>query len=339
MTTSDALLVRPSRIWRGEKGYHLDALANPWYRGVATLQNAISELTMAFWSARNAQTFYLPITTGSISSPMGLGSDSLPVRVELGGVSTHLADSMQFMLEYGCRLTQRDCYYIMPSFRGEVSDQTHLGQFFHSEAEIRGNLADVMAMIEDYLVALSTGLIEGHGDVILQLGGQLDHIENLIEQRPFTRLTFDEAAQSVEADEIVDRGTWRTLTRAGEGRLMDKFGEFVWVTHWDHLAVPFYQAFSPDKKSALCADLLFGPGEVVGCGERHETSAQIREALDLHQVSAEPYQWYMDMRDAEPMQTSGFGLGTERYLMWLLSHDDIRDFQLLPREHGREIIP
>lgn len=46
---------------------------------------------------------HLPITTGSISSPMGLGSDSIPVKIQLGGRDTYLADSMQFALEYGCR--------------------------------------------------------------------------------------------------------------------------------------------------------------------------------------------------------------------------------------------
>ena len=43
------------------------------------------------------------LITGSISSPMGLGSDSLPVKINLNGVSTYLADSMQFLLDYGNR--------------------------------------------------------------------------------------------------------------------------------------------------------------------------------------------------------------------------------------------
>lgn len=54
---------------------------------------------------------HLPVTTGSISSPMGRGSDSLPVKVKLEGVETYLADSMQFLLEYGCRLTNKGVYY------------------------------------------------------------------------------------------------------------------------------------------------------------------------------------------------------------------------------------
>ncbi len=66
---------------------------------------------------------HLPITTGSISSPMGLGSDSIPVKIQLGGRDTYLADSMQFALEYGCRFFENGVWYIMPSFRGESEDK------------------------------------------------------------------------------------------------------------------------------------------------------------------------------------------------------------------------
>jgi aspartyl/asparaginyl-tRNA synthetase len=37
------------------------------------------------------------------------------------------------------------------------------------------------------------------------------------------------------------------------------------------------------------------------------------------------------MRDELPMQTSGFGMGVERFLMWVLNHDDIRDVPLVSR--------
>ena len=128
--------------------------------------------------------------------------------------------------------------------------------------------------------------------------------------------------------------------RPGERELMKRFGGFVWVTHWDHLAVPFYQAFADDThQAALNADLLFGMGETVGSGERHAGSEEMTAALDLHQVSGESYEWYSRMKQQQPMRTAGFGLGIERLLMWVLDHDDIRDMQLLPRTNGRLDVP
>ena len=138
---------------------YLTVLEEPFYRSLVDLQDLISYETARFWRSRNVRSVHLPVTTGSISSPMGLGSDSLPVQVDLFGVPVYLADSMQFMLEYGCRLTSAGCYYLMPSFRGEDADATHLSQFFHSEAEIPGSLEDVIGVADDYIRHLASAVV------------------------------------------------------------------------------------------------------------------------------------------------------------------------------------
>ena len=96
----------------------------------------------------------MPLTTSGVSGPAGLDSDSFPVEIELLGVKTHLADSMQFMLEMGCRLHRGGVYYLMPSFRGEQTDCYHLPQFHHAEVEITGLLPDVIALAEAMLPSL-----------------------------------------------------------------------------------------------------------------------------------------------------------------------------------------
>ena len=335
-----AIEFSPSEIWRHPGKHHLLALENPWYQLIARLQDVVTRVTVDFWAARNAQTIHLPLTTGSISSPMGLGSDSQPVKVELGGTPTYLADSMQFMLEYGCRLTGKDVYYIMPSFRGEDPDSSHLSQFFHSEAEIIGDLDAGMRVAEEYVVHLVNCILNEEADALARSGSDLTRLEELVNRKAFRRITFDEAAELLDGNGIRSEDSWRTLTREGERALMDTLGEFTWVTHWDHLSVPFYQAFADEAGSRACnADLLFGVGEVVGLGERHETAEQVRRALDMHAVGHEPYEWYSEMRETRPLRTTGFGMGLERLFMWLLDHEDIRDMQLLPRAHGLNIVP
>ncbi|HVO53064.1 MAG TPA: amino acid--tRNA ligase-related protein [Solirubrobacterales bacterium] len=325
----------------------MEALSDPWYRHIVALQDCLQQVTVQFWSERGVRAVNLPITTGSISSPMGLGSDSSPVQVELLGVPTYLADSMQFALEYGCRFTERGCYYVMPSFRGEDADATHLCQFFHSEAEIPGGFDDVVEVVGDYLRAMAAGLLVGAADDVRATAGSLDHIAALAERtEPFARVRFDEAVALLGGAEGLvhtdpDDG-WRTLTRRGEQQLMAELGEFVWVTHWDHLAVPFYQAYedqSAERHVALNGDLLFGIGEIVGAGERHQSSAEARAALAEHEVGEREYDWYLTMRDVSPLRTAGFGLGMERFIAWIVQHDDIRDLQLLPRFNGVESAP
>jgi asparaginyl-tRNA synthetase len=269
---------------------------------------------------------------------MGLGSDSQPVKIQIGGADTFLADSMQFMLEFGCRLTPNGCYYLMPSFRGEPNDKTHLHQFYHSEAEIPGTLEDVMTLVESYIRHITLDILDTCMPELVRAGAAIAALYELVDKSSFRRITFDEAADYLGSDGVIDEGRWRNITRQGERRLMEHFGQPLWVTHWDDLAVPFYQA--TDQMNGMIrarnADLLLGPGEIAGCGERHANVAAVVAALQRHNVQGSEYGWYLDMKAQFPLLTSGFGMGVERYLLWLLDHDDIRDLQLVPRAHGVE---
>lgn len=318
----------------------LRVLDDPWLRLVVRLQDTVIRHTALHWEKHGVAGAMVPITTSSASSPMGLGSDSTPVEVDLAGVRTMLADSMQFSLEYLCRLHPKGAWYLMPSFRGEPSDATHLGQFFHSEVELAVDLAGAMAAADAYLHTVTEAIVDELAGPLNDLGVGTAHLSALVDE-PAERISFDDAAAiliDVPGAVVSDPCGWRNLTRSGEQALLRHVGRPVWVSHWDHLAVPFYQAFD-DAGRACNADLLLGLGEVVGLGQRHADGDGVRRALDLHQVAAEPYDWYVELHDVKPMVTAGFGMGVERYLAWVLGHHDIRDLQVLPRHHGLELVP
>ena len=320
----------------------LTILDDPLYALIVDLQDLVNVQTTMFWSGRRLRSLHLPITTTSVSSPMGIGSDSKPVEIRLFGERTYLADSMQFMLEYGCRLTSAGSYYIMPSFRGEDPDATHLNQFFHSEAEIHGGLDDVIQAVEEYLRHLVDAALATYGDGIAGVAGTTQHARQLLDLEAVPRLTFDEAAAHLGDDPrcIRHEPGWRVLTRAGEQRLLREVSPALWVTHYDHLAVPFYQAFAGGGRDrALNADLLLGMGELVGCGERHTNADTLLEALRMHDVEPSLYSWYVEMKRERPLRTAGFGLGIERFLAWLLCLDDIRDVPLVQRLKGFPAAP
>ena len=114
--------------------------------------------------------------------------------------------------------------------------------------------------------------------------------------------------------------------------MLKHFGDglAVWLTGFPTLAVPFYQARDPrDPAVTLSADLLLGNCEVIGSGQRHVTDVEVARALAEQDLASGPYEWYLEMRREHPMQTSGFGLGLERYLMWALQQSDIRNCTLL----------
>ena len=131
----------------------------------------------------------------------------------------------------------------------------------------------------------------------------------------------------------------QTISQSGEKKLMEYCGGILWLSNPPHQAVPFYQAFNAEDGSAQSADLLFGIGETVGCGERHASGSDVMESLKQHRVAAEAYEWYVEMKRLYPLQTAGFGMGIERFLLWLLKHHDIRDIPIMTRLRGVDATP
>lgn len=333
--------------WKTLNNHYKYVLKHPWYRRIALIQHETQAALHRFFPSQGLITVAMPITTSSISSPMGLGSDSLPVEIDLFGVRTYLADSMQFMLELGCRLHEQGVYYIMPCFRGEQTDRYHLPQFYHVEAEIPGTLPDVIELASEMIHYLSSWMLERCFKAIEEIVGHVDHLERLLALGGrYPQMRMDEAIALLQRGQSGECWVQRhpagfsSITRRGEAELVRRNdGHPLWLTHFDHLAVPFYQAYEEGTGQALNADLILGTCETVGSGQRHATRAQVQAALRQHSVCAEEYAWYLEMRDEAPVETSGFGMGLERYLLWLLQHDDIRDIPLLYRENGISILP
>ncbi|XP_023242150.1 uncharacterized protein LOC111640366 [Centruroides sculpturatus] len=340
--------------WKNPEQHSITAITHPWYSAIFKLQNTLYHSTVSFFHQYNNYYYALtPMTTDTISSPMGLGSDSDPVNINLMNQNVYLADSMQFCLEYFLRLQDNlpGTYYISPSFRGENPDNSHLNQFYHIECELCGSMDDAICIAEQYIYYITKNMFNKNKEIILKLSGSIAHIEDMLKRyeikKCFPRITLDEALKelpSTDCFEFVEETRpelGRKLTRKGEQVLINKYHGIVWLTEMDHLSVPFYQAYveGTNFRKAKAADLLIGIGESLGLGERHETAKEVKDALTHHQVSEESYRWYINMRQVKPLKTSGWGLGSERYLCWLLNHHDVRDMQIIPRLKNQKFLP
>lgn len=327
--------------WKNPHNHINILLTDPWYRVLCSIYKSIFEATHQFYQKENICPMMFPITTGSISSPMGLGSDSVPVSVTIRGKKVYLADSMQFSLEIGTRLSEHGAYYIMPTFRGEPTDERHLNEFVHSEAEIPGTIDDVMDLAERYIKYMIQYLLKHNSDDISRVAGDIEHLRIAL-KRGFVRLAYADAVEALKyipgATTQISDGLYN-ITKVGEQQLLKEYGDFVWLTDLPWLLVPFYQARSKTNGTAIAADLLAGIGEILGCGQRVKTVADLEESLVAHNVDASEYLWYARMREISPLQTSGFGLGIERFILWLLKHDDIRDCTILLRDHDNISMP
>jgi asparaginyl-tRNA synthetase len=324
--------------WR-DPGHHVIRLIeDPWYRSVLSLTDCIISSSVAFWRDRGFAALAVPVTTGSISSPMGKGSDSKPVQATIFEKKLYLADSSQFLLELGARMFPTGVYYTSCSFRGEGTDARHLSEFTHIEAELPGGLDDVMKVVDDFVRHLTAEVTSHCSSELRQvLDGSLDHIDDFLGLAAVPRITHDDArrelADVTAAFSEVLPGQY-AITPVGEQSLAERFGGAVWLTHLPAILSPFYQRPTADGQHCFAADLLLGGREVVGAGERCPDEVTLTKSLRDHDVSPEAYAWYVEMKRFRPMQTSGFGLGLERLLMWLMRADDIRDCTLWLREPG-----
>lgn len=337
-------LILPPNLWSDPNKHFHEAVSHPWYKLVFDLSTTLYWSTVDFFRAERFAPAWAPITTNSISSPMGAGSDSLPVQIQLFDERTYLADSMQFYLEYLLRVCDTGVFYIMPTFRGEMPDERHLNQFFHAEAEMRGELGDVIQLVERYIQFCTKRILESHVEFMNKSGFRVSHIEDIAVNGFINtpRITFAEAANILgEDDQYYSNfdGKVIRLSNNGERALMEKHGGTVWVTHFPREGVPFYQATDISNTDvSLCADLLLGIGETVGAGQRSFSHAETLEELAFRGVHANSYNWYLQMKEYYPIKTSGFGMGLERFMLWVLEHNDIRDIPLIPRMRGHTSI-
>lgn len=147
----------------------------------------------------------------------------------------------------------------MPTFRGEEADERHLCQFYHSEAEIPGNLNDVMDLVEEYIKHLSRKIIEEFGEVLQHELGDITHIKKVANYKgKFPRITFDDAEKKLKEKfpDKIDRfiiydDGFRNITSDGEKALMQIYDGLIWVTNYDKMAVPFYQKVDEKNKRSV----------------------------------------------------------------------------------------
>lgn len=321
--------------WREKYVNEILATAGPEFTTLVKLHNEVAKATFKFFDTKHMQYIPVPETTSSASSPMEPGSDSSPVRAQIGNRSVLLTDSAQFHLECACRSCGEGCFYYGHSFRDEEPDVRHLSQFSHAEAEITGTLEDVKKLVEKYVKYITESIWNNAREHLDDIPGIKDRISALLEPgRSFKSISFEDACKLLEGheDALTECGNGQfRISPAGETILLEKSGEFLWLENWDKMTVPFYQAVNRENGIALNADLLFGIGEVVGAGQRHVGADELEYSLKEHGLSGDDYQWYIEMKRQYPLKTAGFGMGVERYLLWLLGIKDIRSVELFPR--------
>ncbi len=253
-------------------------------------------------------------------------------ETEYFGSKAYLTQSGQLYMEAGCMAFGR-VYNFGPTFRAEKSKtRRHLTEFWMIEPEIAYmNLDELMDLEEDFMVEIIGRVIEERKEELKDLERDTSKLESI--QKPFPRLTYDEAAKILK-EQGTDFQYGSDLGGTDETVLAEQFDRPVFVHRWPHEVKAFYMKRDPeDMSKAMGVDLLApdGYGEIIGGGQREDDLEELKKRIAEHNLPQQYFEWYLDLRRYGSVPHSGFGLGLERTVGWICGLKHIRETIPFPR--------
>ncbi len=247
----------------------------------------------------------------------------------------YLTQSSQFYLE-SLIFTLEKVWTIAPSFRAEKSRTTrHLTEFWHLEAEkAYSDLEDIMK-VQEIMVSSICQQVAKKEDELKILNVDPGEILKMVP--PFERISYDKAIEILQDDKV--KIEWGADLGTEEERILTlKYEKPIFVHDYPKKAKAFYHYPDPkNPEKVRCADLLAprGFGEIIGGGQRIHDVEILLQRIKEDQLNPVDYEWYIDLRRYGSVPHSGFGLGVERVIRWLLNLENIRDTIPFPRTINR----
>ena len=110
------------------------------------------------------------------------------------------------------------------------------------------------------------------------------------------------------------------------------FKKPVFVINYPKEIKSFYMKQNADGKTVAATDLLVpGIGEIIGGSEREADPEKLLAAMKARGMDLSAYRQYLDLRTFGTVPHGGFGLGFERFVMYVTGMENIRDVTLFPR--------
>ena len=236
----------------------------------------------------------------------------------------------------------RNIYTFGPTFRADKSNtKFHSAEFWMIEPEMAFcDLDGDMEIAEDMIKFLIKSVLE-------KCPKEMDFFENFVEKglkdklnlilnSEFKRISYTEIIniihQNKERFEVIPE--WgEDIQREHERYIAEEVVKGpLFATDYPENIKAFYMKRNDDGKTVACFDMLVpGIGEIIGGSQREDDLEILREKLEKFSLNEEEYYWYLDLRKYGSTVHSGYGLGFDRFLMYVTGIDNIRDSQPFPR--------
>ncbi len=233
-------------------------------------------------------------------------------------------------------LAFRDVYTFGPTFRAENSNTVrHASEFWMIEPEIAfADLADDMDLMEDMVVSCINYVLENCPEEMKFFNEMIDKtlLERLerVRNTRFVRMPYTEAIEHLKKADVKFEYPvqWGMDLQSEHERYICEqvVNGPVFLTDYPKDIKAFYMRLNDDNKTVAACDLLVpGVGELIGGSQREERLDILKSRMAEFHIEEESMEWYLDLRRYGGVKHAGFGLGFERFLMYITGITNIRD--------------
>lgn len=247
----------------------------------------------------------------------------------------YLTQSAQLYLE-GLIYSLEKVFCFIPAFRADRSRTVrHLSEYWTLEPEMAYYNSEQNIQLQEEMISYVCKKMANHRELLEYFGRNPKELAGV--EPPFKRLSYDEALEELAKKGV--RKEWGDdMGVEDEKVLTAEAKKPIVVYNYPKKAKAFYMRINPDNpETVLNNDMLApeGHGEIIGGSERIWEYGELMERMKEQGLNLKEYGWYIDLRKYGSVPHSGFGLGVERLLKWLLNLEHIRDAIPFPRTINR----
>jgi asparaginyl-tRNA synthetase len=320
---------------------HLRVRTNT-FSALFRVRNALSMSIHEYLQNNGFMYVQTPILTGNDAEGAGetfrvITDDETDPATAFFGRNAVLTVSGQLHVEPFALAFDR-AYTFGPTFRAENSNTTtHAAEFWMIEPEMSyADLDDDMAVMEGLVRHCIAAVLSRCPEEMEFFNERIDPEHTLLERliavrdSAFRRMTYTEAIDILlsSGKEFKYPVSWGVdLKTEHERYLCEQVAQGpLFLTDYPKDIKAFYMRQNDDGKTVAACDLLVpGVGELIGGSQREERFDKLMSRMDEMGLHAETLAWYTDLRRFGSVPHAGFGLGLERFLLYLTNIGNIRD--------------
>jgi asparaginyl-tRNA synthetase len=321
---------------------------------ISRINHTINIAANSYFDRLGSLYVLLPLTTRMISSPGALygkerlnyTQDTVPVKLKWFDLEKEvfLSESSQIYLELYLGIRNIDSVYsIYNSFRKENSDATHLSEFHHIEYEGKVSQKENKRIVLKFVGSMMGQLLkENLEDLEFFLFDEdIDYLRDFAKRQTHVDITFEQALDILHrstGDPKYKKFTSKHFGSWEEVKLTSELGQMTAVSEFPLYEIAFYHAplTRSNRQVGENTDFIWPYyREFVGAGHRVRSLKELVDKAKIFGLPSEDYRSYMASRKFKDYsETSGFGLGWERFLQGLLKMPYIYSSSAFPRVHN-----